>query len=201
MTAFKRFTLNLEPNKDPERYLTLAGYNFNNGQYEPFDTAPPLPDDQRFLMASGPFELPADSSVFFVFAIMFTNWKWHTVARPDSALALIDGYAQWWYDMYWCLYTGAAEHHEKHELTNDVQIIPSPMRKTGLVRFNLQYPRHVTVKVYDMAGRFVKRLYCGIGNAGLNEIRLDSAILPAGIYFVQVTAGSEKRVQRLTVVQ
>jgi hypothetical protein len=57
MTAFKRFTLNLEPNKDNERYVTLAGYNFKTGNYEPYDTIPPQQDDQRFLQCSGPFEL------------------------------------------------------------------------------------------------------------------------------------------------
>ena len=40
MTAFKRFTLNLEPNLDNERYVTLAGYNFKTMVYEPYDTAP-----------------------------------------------------------------------------------------------------------------------------------------------------------------
>ncbi len=102
MTAFKRFTLNLEPNKDNERYLTLAGYNFKTGLYEPYDTLPPSPDDQRFLQCSGPFELPPESIAIITVGIMLTYWD-TTDARPDTAIAKIDQQTQYIYDMNWLL--------------------------------------------------------------------------------------------------
>ncbi|MCK4673177.1 hypothetical protein KAT67_04260, partial [candidate division WOR-3 bacterium] len=62
VAAFKRFTLDLEPQWDRERYLTLAGYNFSTGVYEPYDSIPPSPDDQRFVLSIGPYDLlPGDS--------------------------------------------------------------------------------------------------------------------------------------------
>lgn len=65
VAAFKRFTLALEPAWDRERYLTLAGYNFQTGAYEPYDTIIPDPDDQRVLISAGPFDslVPGDSIV------------------------------------------------------------------------------------------------------------------------------------------
>lgn len=201
MTAFKRFTLDLEPNTDPERYLTLAGYNFVTGQYEPYDTVPSLPDDQRFLMASGPFDLPADSSAYFIFAIMFTRWQHETNARPDSDLALIDSDVQWWYDMYWCLYYGVTENDEDIGLPDEIKILPNPMRSTGAIRFNLTRQQAISIEMYDATGRFVRNIYQGVGSAGLNEIRLSRYGLAAGLYFVQVTTDDKKMVQRLTIIR
>ncbi len=103
MSAFKRFTLNLEPNKDNERYVTLAGYNFKTGNYEPFDTVPPQPDDQRFLQCSGPFDLEADSIAIVLVGIMCTYWPRGIVERPDTALAKLDRTVQYIYDMNWLL--------------------------------------------------------------------------------------------------
>jgi len=102
MTAFKRFTLNLEPNLDNERYVTLAGYNFKTGVLEPYDTVPPSPDDQRFLQCSGPFVLEADSTAIVLVGIVFANW-YGIYARPDTALVQIDGTCQFIYDMNWLL--------------------------------------------------------------------------------------------------
>ncbi|MEO0094421.1 MAG: hypothetical protein ABIL15_00130 [candidate division WOR-3 bacterium] len=103
MTAFKRFTLNLEPNKDNERYVTLAGYNFKTGEHTPYDTVPPQPDDQRFLQCSGPFELEPDSIAIVLVGIMLTYWPRGIVERPDTALAKIDQTVQFIYDMNWLL--------------------------------------------------------------------------------------------------
>ncbi len=62
VAAFKRFTLDFEPQWDRERYLTLAGYNFSTGVYEPYDSMAPDPDDQRFALSIGPYDLlPGDS--------------------------------------------------------------------------------------------------------------------------------------------
>jgi hypothetical protein len=100
MTAFKRFTLNLEPNYDRERYMTLAGYNFYTGAYEPYDTFHVDPDDQRWLQASGPFELMPDSTVTLVLALVFADWM-DIFECPDTALVEVDYWAQFCHDMNW----------------------------------------------------------------------------------------------------
>jgi hypothetical protein len=102
MTAFKRFTLDLEPNVDNERYVTLAGFNFKTGAYEPFDTVPPQPDDQRFLQCSGPFELEPDSIAVVLVGVMFAEWH-DTYVTPDTALVQVDNTTQFIYDKNWLL--------------------------------------------------------------------------------------------------
>lgn len=74
LSAYKRFTLAYEPNSDREWYLTMAGYNFQTGMYEPYDTIWPLPDDQRIIMASGPFtSLAPGDSIIIDWALIASN--------------------------------------------------------------------------------------------------------------------------------
>jgi hypothetical protein len=113
MTSFKRFTLDLEPSRDNQRYVTMAGYNFVTGQYDPLDTVAPDPGDQRFGQCSGPFELLPDSTVTVLVGVMVTAWTeapgapappgYPLFATPDSALALVDRTAQFIFDQNWLL--------------------------------------------------------------------------------------------------
>ncbi len=98
--AFKFFTLNLEPNLDRERYMTMAGYNFRLGTYCPFDPFPWGPDDVRFLLSTGPFDLLPDSSVTIAIGIVLADW--HDIyVTPDTALIRVDHRAQLCYDLNW----------------------------------------------------------------------------------------------------
>jgi hypothetical protein len=95
-----RFTLNLEPTKDNERYMTMAGYNFKTGEYCPYDTIPPAPDDQRFLMACGPVDVLPDSQITIVYAIMLAEW--HDIYQtPDTAIVMLDYPVQYCFDRNW----------------------------------------------------------------------------------------------------
>jgi hypothetical protein len=70
LTAFKKFTIGINPTTDPDQYLTLAGYDYRTGVYAPFDSIDAAPDDKRFLLASGPFPLEPDSTARFVSAVI-----------------------------------------------------------------------------------------------------------------------------------
>jgi len=102
LTSFKLFTLDLEPSRDNQRYMTMAGHNFVTGQYEPFDSALTNPGDRRFLMSSGPFDLGPDSTATLVLGIMLAEW-FGVYQTPDTAIAIIDYYCQLTADMNWLL--------------------------------------------------------------------------------------------------
>lgn len=106
MTALKQVTgspgAGMDPGNDREYYLTMAGYNFKTGAYEPYDTFPRLPADQVFLCASGPFDLPAEGATTVVLMIVLADW--HDIyAQPDSALVKADCSGQSVYDRHWFL--------------------------------------------------------------------------------------------------
>ncbi len=106
VTALKQVTgspgAGMDPTIDREYYLTMAGYDFTTGAYEPYDTFPRLPADQVFMNASGPFDLPQDGMVTVVFMIVLADW--HGIyGLPDSALVRADCSGQSVYDLHWYL--------------------------------------------------------------------------------------------------
>lgn len=200
MTALKQFTLNLEPNLDHERYLTLAGYNFQTGAYEPFDTLPVTPDDQRFLMASGPLTIPEDSIQTFVFAVMFANW--HDIyGFPDTALVLVDYWAQRYYDMSWFHYTAIEEHASDGRSLTQFSIRPNPVTKQGIIRFGLVKPAVVEVRLFDAAGRLVREVLHGALNAGIHDLKMDISKEPSGAYFLVLESDGQCATRQLVIVR
>ena len=199
MTAFKRFTLNLDPNLDNERYMTLAGYNFMTGLYEPYDTIPPQPDDQRFLQACGPFDLDPDCSVILIMAFMFADW-YGLYETPDTAVALVDQYAEEWYEMYWHLYTGLEEVSGK-KVTSSFSMMPNPMIDRAQLQFNLTQPCHVTVTVYNTVGQLIKHVVDEERLAGQHSVVIDADNLSSGTYFAVLKAGSHNRTRAFVVVK
>jgi hypothetical protein len=97
VAAFKRFTLANEPIWDREKYLLLAGYNFETGIYEPYDSLAPVPDDQRFLLSVGPFDLQSGDSLLLEYAIIGARdtMVYDTTDLKDKADA-----AQFFYDNF-----------------------------------------------------------------------------------------------------
>ncbi|MCX7995934.1 MAG: hypothetical protein N3A65_09240, partial [candidate division WOR-3 bacterium] len=73
LSCFKRFTLAFFPIYDWQRYMVMAGYNFNNGNYEPFDTVWFPPDDQRILISTGRWNLPAGDSIILDWALIASH--------------------------------------------------------------------------------------------------------------------------------
>ncbi len=194
VSALKRFTLSFEPTTDARRYMTMAGYNYLTGVYEPYDTLIPDPDEQRFMLACGPFDLAQDSVVTFIFAVMFADW-YGIYLRPDTALALIDQYAEDYYNMYWYLYTGVQENFEKRNAKSEMRILPNPISNGGVISFSLPTAAYVSLKLYNAVGQLVETVYDGVKPAGVYEHRLDTRSLPQGTYFVvlETPAGIERR--------
>ena len=102
MTSFMRFTLDLEPGSDGERYLLMEGYNYKTLVYVQYDTIIPDPDDQRFVQCSGPFELEPDEVVVVLVGVMCAARE-DADDPPDSAIVRVDKTAQYIFDMNWLL--------------------------------------------------------------------------------------------------
>ena len=199
MTAFKRFTLGSVPQNDIQRYLTLAGYNFQNGQYEPYDTAPSPPDDQRFLMSSGPFDLEPDSSVTMVFAIMFSYWH-DSYNLPDTALALIDKWVQGFYDLSWH-FTGIIEHRTEREDATCLRLGSNPVRNNATIYYSLSGSTPVTIKLYNIAGQLVRIIHRANESSGSYKLKFETQGLAQGIYFISFCTRKEKFTVPMVVVR
>jgi len=78
---------------------------------------------------------------------------------------------------------------------------PNPFSTGTLIRYELPEKSNVTLKVYDMFGREVVRLFEGEQNGGKYEVEFNGANLPGGIYFCQLQAGNFLAVRKLLLLK
>jgi hypothetical protein len=181
MTAFKRFTLNVEPLTDPDRYEMLAGYDYLTGLPEPYDTFPSDPDDQRFLISSGPFDLEPDQSATIIFAVLLASWE-GMYQTPDTALALIDKWAQYQYDSGWQL---SAEENSSPEVSKtSIALSPNPSVGQTKISFTLIKSGMVSLKLYNTVGQLVHKIVQNDMSAGTYTFAVDTRELTQGSYFL-----------------
>ncbi len=109
MTAFKKFTIDIDPVTDPAQYLTMAGYDYRTGVYSAYDSIDLAPADKRFIQCSGPFTLaPGQVERLVVAAIgaPFGGPRQTWNARPADSLvhlANVANAAQYIFDQNWLL--------------------------------------------------------------------------------------------------
>jgi spore coat protein A len=66
---------------------------------------------------------------------------------------------------------------------------PNPFNPVTEISFALPEASHVTLEIYNSAGRKVATLIDAQAPAGLHKARLDAGDLPSGVYFYQLNAG------------
>jgi hypothetical protein len=107
MTAFKKFTIEIDPVKDPDQYLTLAGYDYRTRIKTPFDSVDLTEADKRFIQCSGPFILPPDSVTNITVAVIAAEYPGSGGTPPTIwdtlQLARVAAEAQFIYDQGWLL--------------------------------------------------------------------------------------------------
>ncbi len=82
------------------------------------------------------------------------------------------------------------------------QSVPNPSQGEARIRFVLSRPTFVTLDVYDVMGRQVRRLLGGARPAGVHEVRFDGQGLAPGQYFYQLTTAEGAAITRaMTLVR
>lgn len=88
-----------------------------------------------------------------------------------------------------------------------MQNYPNPFNPSTVIRFNLAVqaqdlaPVHSRLAVYDLLGREVAVLVDGPMSSGAHSVTFDGSGLSSGVYLVRLTAGSESRVMRMTLLK
>ncbi len=66
------------------------------------------------------------------------------------------------------------------------QNYPNPFNPSTKIVFTLKYPGYVTLEVFDVLGRKVKKLLGGYLNSGRHEVIFNAEELTSGVYFYQL---------------
>ncbi len=197
MTAYKQITPELFPMNDGERYSLLAGYDFNSGQYIPYDTTPG--DRPVFVSSSGPFDVAVDSSTTVVLAIVLAEYGTTAVPQAETCLVITDYWAQQFFNMNWSVYV--EEHEPVVAREKPFAITPQPVNGQAAVSFCLPEPGMVSLKLYSVAGRLVRAIAERTFSAGMHTVSLSTHDLNQGTYFVMLKSARGERAQPMIVVR
>ncbi len=89
---------------------------------------------------------------------------------------------------------------EQNNTINDISVFPNPAKDKFSVKFNSLENGTVTAKLYSICGQEVEALVANKEfNAGTNTINFELKNIPSGVYFIQLTAGSNKTVKKIII--
>ena len=95
-----------------------------------------------------------------------------------------------------------AEDGVEPEEASRLEVYPNPTTGTAEIALVLGEASEVRVVVYDVLGREVAVLQDGFAETGTHRLRLDAAVLPAGLYVIRAAVGDARVfTQRLTVIR
>ncbi|MFA5032358.1 MAG: T9SS type A sorting domain-containing protein [bacterium] len=80
-------------------------------------------------------------------------------------------------------------------------ISPNPASAYATIKYSLPNKTNVSLRIFDLTGRLVKKLYSGEQVAGTNNVSLKSSELSKGIYFVTLQTNSGTKTQKLTILR
>ncbi len=186
LTAFKKFTIDIDPVADVERYLTQAGYNYKTREYEPYDSTSWDPADRRVLFSTGPIDITPDSTATYWYAVIgspFGDPGQAPSERDTSDLALRCKWALY----YFGLLTGIEEGPPSAEVraTNAATIV----RGVLLLPPSLLSPPS---SLLSIDGRKVMDL-----KPGANDV----SRLSPGVYFVRQTQAQAQAMRKLIIAR
>jgi len=82
------------------------------------------------------------------------------------------------------------------------EVYPNPFNPNAVVEFGIAESSEVTVALYDMTGRVVQELYRGTPEANrVLEANINGALLPSGVYIVQLEGLNFKASQKAVILK
>jgi hypothetical protein len=83
----------------------------------------------------------------------------------------------------------------------DLAVSPNPFNPSTVISYQLSALSHVSLKVYDTAGRLVATLVNGPQQAGYYRVSFDGSELPSGIYFCRLQADQFSATRKLILLK
>jgi hypothetical protein len=119
----------------------------------------------------------------------------------------INSYAVWVHAAEGLLYfergvpIGVEEYTDSSHIHSGFHILPTIVAGHGKILFKVQECSDIQLVLYDLAGRFVQRLYGGELDRGNYQMDLDVSHLVTGTYFVVLKTESEQEAEKIVVVR
>jgi hypothetical protein len=80
-------------------------------------------------------------------------------------------------------------------------IDPNPFSRSTVIRYSLPGTGHVSIRIYDMAGRIVETLVDRTAEPGIHEVTWNAEGERNGIYFCRLETDGQTDVKKMTLVR
>lgn len=180
-SAYKVYSEALAPNRDTERYLVMAGYNYQSGIYDPYDS---LDFAQWCYMSSGSFSLSPGETKELVIALIAASY----INNDTLPLAIVARNAKKFYLDSLSTMIKECNNPLPGDQGIQVRVSPNPFCENLAINFQIPDEEVVSIKIYDVQGRLVKQ-WADEVRRGSDKLIWDGASdsadrLPPGVYFV-----------------
>jgi gluconolactonase len=81
------------------------------------------------------------------------------------------------------------------------QNYPNPFNPETVIDYSISKTTLVSIKVYDILGRYAAQLVNEIKHPGKYSVKFDGTSLPSGIYFYSITAGKFNKVRKMILLK
>jgi hypothetical protein len=103
--------------------------------------------------------------------------------------------------------TNVEENNSINQISNDLQInslYPNPMINKATLIYNLKHSEFVSISLYDYNGNFVKCLFYGFQNSGIQNFIIDANVsenkdLGHGLYMLVIKSGTISLIEKLII--
>jgi hypothetical protein len=78
---------------------------------------------------------------------------------------------------------------------------PNPFNPVSAIPVNLALKTDLLAELYDLSGKRVQVIYCGLISPGSYDLSIDGRTLNTGIYFIKVSIGDEVIYRKVTLLK
>ena len=133
-----------------------------------------------------------------------TSTERHTYTFTDQNIAL----GIYYYRLKQIDYDGSYNYSNIVEVNVIAQLnfylaqnYPNPFNPTTSISFQIPNSQHVTLKIYNELGVEVAILVDEVKSAGSYDIKYDALLLPSGVYFYQLQAGTFFETKKMLLIK
>ena len=81
------------------------------------------------------------------------------------------------------------------------QNYPNPFNPTTMIRYQVPNAAHITLRIYDVLGKEIAALVNEEQSASVRSVEWNGGACPSGIYFAQLTNGTQVKVTKMQLLK
>ena len=88
-----------------------------------------------------------------------------------------------------------------YQNNTSINVFPNPAKEYAIIDISNDVVVKTNITIYDITGRIIKNIYNSEMNAGKTSLKVETAEMPAGMYYIGCTFGNVKKTLRMVVIK